>query len=126
MKLENIPYFADLIRYEDYLLPPLAKLLAEFRYFVFELQNLHTEAIKLNEHQEELVKKAEEFEKNKELIKIDDYNNVMDDVRKLTLKMPTYNKEQDREAGSISVGGALLVIAIITLVLTILTILYIV
>ena len=119
-------YFADLIRYEDYLLPPLAKLLAEFRYFVFELQNLHTEAIKLNEHQEELVKKVEEFEKNKELIKIDDYNNVMDDVRKLTLKMPTYNKEQDREAGSISVGGALLVIAIITLVLTILTILYIV
>ncbi|MBR6133713.1 MAG: hypothetical protein IKQ29_03225 [Bacilli bacterium] len=116
-------YFGDLIRYEEYLLPELANLLAQFRYFVFELESLRSEGNELNEHQEEVVNKLRELEEKKELVNVDDYNKSMENVQKLVLKMPDNSQ---REAGSISISNALLVIAIITLILTILTVLFLV
>ncbi len=116
-------YFGDLIRYEEYLLPELVNLLAQFRYFVFELESLRNEGNTLNEHQEEAVNKLRELEEKKELVNVDDYNKSMENVQKLVLKMPDNSQ---REAGSISISTALLVIAIVTFVLTVITILFLV
>ena len=115
-------YFGDLIRYEDYLLPELQQLLAQFRYFVFELESIQSEGNRLNEHQEKTVEKLRELEEKKDLVKNDDYTKVMNDVQKLVLKMPTNN----RDSGHLSVGTALIIIIAITLILTILTILFII
>ena len=100
-----------------------AHFVGQFRYFVFELESLRSEGNELNEHQEEVVNKLRELEEKKELVNVDDYNKSMENVQKLVLKMPDNSQ---REAGSISISNALLVIAIVTLILTILTVLFLV
>lgn len=112
-------YFGDLIIYEDYLLPELKTILSMFIAYIYKWESLLSEGQVLNEHQQEACDKYKELKEKKDKVDVNDYNKVMDDVKKLTLRKP----EQSKEAAFINTAQVIILIVAWAVIITVITLL---
>ena len=117
-------YLGDLIKYEEYLVPELKKMLQDFRAYVYELEygDVH---VPLNEKQREATAKLKEMEESKKTLEESvTQEKINDGVKKLQRVMPADNyvaKENEDNAGMVSVIQVVAFIIGISIILTAVT-----
>ena len=117
-------YLGDLILYEEYLVPELKKMLQDFRAYVYELEygDVH---VPLNEKQREATAKLKEMEEAKKSLEESvTEEKINDGVKKLQRVMPADNyvaKENEDNAGMVSVIQVVAFIIGISIILTAVT-----
>ena len=117
-------YLGDLIKYEEYLVPELKKMLQDFRTYVFELEygDVH---VPLNEKQREATAKLKEMEEAKKTLEESiTEEKVSDSIKKLRRVMPADNyiaQEDEDNAGMVSVVQVVAFIIGISIILTAVT-----
>ena len=111
-------YIGDLIIYEDYLLPELKNILAEFKAILYEIEyNKNEEGITINE--QEAVRKGQELEEKKDEVTLENNPEMKkEEVAKLTLR---YDPDKSSNNGAISTLLIILVVVVISIILSYIT-----